>query len=127
MRNVCVIKVTVCLLVSTEALLYVFGRRQTACCNVSEGNTITLLLCSLNIYLLFHSVILMKKEVVLKPSLLLFSCIMIFRLFAGKYYFCRVDVQAYTNELINFPFYKCVIPWKMLVQVCLALSGDLTR
>lgn len=41
MRNVCVIKVTVCLLVSTEALLYVFGRRQTACCNVSEGNSHT--------------------------------------------------------------------------------------
>lgn len=61
MRNVCVIKVTVCLLVSTEAELYVFGRRQTACCNVFEGNTITLLLCSLQIYLLFNSVILMKK------------------------------------------------------------------
>lgn len=62
MRNVCVIKVTVCLLVSTEAVLYVFGRRQTACCNVFEGNTITVLLCSLRIYLLFNSVIIMKKN-----------------------------------------------------------------
>lgn len=53
MRNVCVIKVTPCLLAYTEALVYVFGRRQTACCNVFEGNTITLLLCSLNMYLLF--------------------------------------------------------------------------
>lgn len=66
MRNVCVIKVTVCLLVSTEALLHVFGRRQTASCYVFEGNTITLLLFSLNIYLLFNSVILIEKKPVFK-------------------------------------------------------------
>lgn len=129
MRNVCVIKVTVCLLVSTEALLYVFGRRQTACCNVSEGNSHTFVMFFEHLFAFSLSNSnekrKKKKEDALKPPLLFFSCLIVLKLFTGKYCFCRGDVQAYTTELKNSPCCRCAIPLKMLVEVY--LSGDLTQ